>query len=527
MQNPDMKQEKKEASWKIHPGISSNEAVSIESTLLPGYFLYSKIPSKVDTDKGVKLTARYEVSLEKVGHEEPGMSRMTFRIEKPISGDTDGASFKVIGNEELPYNTWFLRERGGKLYVEENDGGSAFASAASFNMTQPLFPTCPSPNGKMCNNKGTCVDITEGEGKCKCKPSHKGDTCEKSVIDIVDIKSSARFDYDGATGPSTWSTIDKNWKVCADGKRQSPITFKQSYKVMPLQSNEYLSASYSSAPYKINRKGKDLRLELLPAAGGPSQYVNAAGFIYDFSHIEIHAPGEHSFHKSVNDKCEEGQDYCTYDAEVHFVHILAKPQITRERRVELGESLGLESQDTKEAAAAENKKGGDAASKELFEGKTVAALEKKSEEDMLAMAKKAKQAEDLADKYQEPIGSAEVMIMAVPYKLGNWPSKLFSKILAYLPGRDAMQVAKGEIDIGNHLPHNPTYYRYKGSLTHPPCTEEVLWYVFTEPQELSADQLQAIFKANGKNARPMQPYNDRRIASAFGEEALKSARDEL
>ena len=56
--DPDMKQEKKEATWKIRPGLSHNDAVSIESTLLPGYFLHSKIPSKVETGRGAKLKPR-------------------------------------------------------------------------------------------------------------------------------------------------------------------------------------------------------------------------------------------------------------------------------------------------------------------------------------------------------------------------------------------------------------------------------------------------------------------------------------
>jgi len=454
---------------------------------------------------------RYQVALVQAGVTEPDLSRMTFLMEKPISGESDGASFKLISNDDLPYDNWYLRELGGEFYVEQNDRGPDFASAASFNLTEPLFETCPSTNGKMCNKKGSCVNIVQGEGQCKCKPSHKGKGCERSVIDIVDFKSSANFDYAGGKGPENWFNIDSNWKICKEGKRQSPITFKESFEVSPIRSNEYLSASYNPAPYKINRKGKDLRLELAPTKGGASQVVNAAGFIYDFSHIEVHAPGEHEFHNSVNDKCADGETYCTYDAEVHFVHVLSKPQIPGQRRVELRESLGTE-QDPQEK-------------EDELGPKEVSAMEHKSEEDMLALSKKAKQAEELADRNQEPIGSAEVLIMAVPYKLGNWPSKLFKKILAYMPARDQMQVAKGEIDLGNHLPHNPTYFRYKGSLSHPPCLEEVLWYVFTEPQELSADQLQAIFTANGKNARPVQPANGRKISSAFEEEEFETDRD--
>jgi carbonic anhydrase len=44
-----------------------------------------------------------------------------------------------------------------------------------------------------------------------------------------------------------------------------------------------------------------------------------------------------------------------------------------------------------------------------------------------------------------------------------------------------------------------------GSLTTPPCTEDVLWLVLKQPQQISPEQ-QAIFERLYKpNARPVQP----------------------
>lgn len=56
------------------------------------------------------------------------------------------------------------------------------------------------------------------------------------------------------------------------------------------------------------------------------------------------------------------------------------------------------------------------------------------------------------------------------------------------------------------------YYRYQGSLTTPSCSEDESWYVSTNIQQLSQEQLdqfQELF--HGNNARPIQPINQRRL----------------
>jgi len=53
---------------------------------------------------------------------------------------------------------------------------------------------------------------------------------------------------------------------------------------------------------------------------------------------------------------------------------------------------------------------------------------------------------------------------------------------------------------------------YRGSLTTPPCTENVTWYVFTQPASVSAKQLAIFTDALGTgNFRPVQPLNGRAV----------------
>lgn len=67
------------------------------------------------------------------------------------------------------------------------------------------------------------------------------------------------------------------------------------------------------------------------------------------------------------------------------------------------------------------------------------------------------------------------------------------------------------INARDLLPRNQDYYRFVGSLTTPPCTEGVQWYVFKEPVEASRQQIQAINALFGNNARPVQPVGHRLV----------------
>ncbi|KAM4545620.1 carbonic anhydrase 4a [Odontesthes bonariensis] len=75
-----------------------------------------------------------------------------------------------------------------------------------------------------------------------------------------------------------------------------------------------------------------------------------------------------------------------------------------------------------------------------------------------------------------------------------------------------------------------SYYRYKGSLTTPGCTEAVIWTVFENPIPLSLDQLKAFSELqfhDGKpmvdNFRPVQPLNGRNVYRSSGAVILVSS----
>ncbi|OHC69899.1 MAG: hypothetical protein A2045_14380 [Rhodocyclales bacterium GWA2_65_20] len=69
------------------------------------------------------------------------------------------------------------------------------------------------------------------------------------------------------------------------------------------------------------------------------------------------------------------------------------------------------------------------------------------------------------------------------------------------------------IDLNNLLPplERRAYYTYMGSLTTPPCSEDVLWMVFKQPVQVSQQQVSIFSRLYSNNARPVQPANGRLV----------------
>jgi carbonic anhydrase len=103
-------------------------------------------------------------------------------------------------------------------------------------------------------------------------------------------------------------------------------------------------------------------------------------------------------------------------------------------------------------------------------------------------------------------------VVAVLLKSGseNYPLHV---LWSYLPkdvGKED-EHKKVELNAADFLPNDQNYYKYSGSVTIPPCTEGVDWYVMKKPVEVSPSQIAAFAKFFPDNARPLQPANGRGI----------------
>ena len=83
---------------------------------------------------------------------------------------------------------------------------------------------------------------------------------------------------------------------------------------------------------------------------------------------------------------------------------------------------------------------------------------------------------------------------------------LVQMVLNNLPLEKGGEVAPPgqSLDVSNLLPVNRRYFTFMGSLTTPPCTEDVLWLVLRQPQQISPEQLSILQRLYMPNARPVQ-----------------------
>jgi carbonic anhydrase len=75
----------------------------------------------------------------------------------------------------------------------------------------------------------------------------------------------------------------------------------------------------------------------------------------------------------------------------------------------------------------------------------------------------------------------------------------------------AVKISGTTLNAKDLLPSDLGYFTYSGSLTTPPCSEDVTWFVLKTPKTLSSDQLAAFARLYPDNARPIQPTNGREM----------------
>jgi carbonic anhydrase len=104
-------------------------------------------------------------------------------------------------------------------------------------------------------------------------------------------------------------------------------------------------------------------------------------------------------------------------------------------------------------------------------------------------------------------------VVSVLFEEGKIANENFSKIIANLPNAkgESKHITDANLELKVHLPKDNYAYHYVGSLTTPPCSENVQWLVLRDKVSLTADQINAFSSRIGPNNRPTQLLNDRTV----------------
>lgn len=103
-------------------------------------------------------------------------------------------------------------------------------------------------------------------------------------------------------------------------------------------------------------------------------------------------------------------------------------------------------------------------------------------------------------------------VIGVMMKVGNANTEI-DKILKIAPSKIDVKTAENSIDLAKLLPADQHYYRFMGSLTTPPCSEGVNWFIMRSSIDISQKQLEQFQLIMSNNARSLQQQNNRLIVS--------------
>jgi carbonic anhydrase len=121
--------------------------------------------------------------------------------------------------------------------------------------------------------------------------------------------------------------------------------------------------------------------------------------------------------------------------------------------------------------------------------------------------------------FADPTGM-QLAVIGMIYKLGR-PNRFLQRLLGNgLPQKTSSPAVMVEgLNLEDAFTDTSTYFNYPGSLTTPPCSENVNWFVLQKWAELSEGQYEEFRKVLGNDFRPSQNKNGRTVHASLGHSA--------
>jgi carbonic anhydrase len=106
----------------------------------------------------------------------------------------------------------------------------------------------------------------------------------------------------------------------------------------------------------------------------------------------------------------------------------------------------------------------------------------------------------------------ELAVIAVMIKQGE-TNIFLQSVFDNFPAKGKLEssIAGAKLNLSDFIPQAQGYFTFSGSLTTPPCSENVRWFELKSPVEASAAQIRQFAIRYPNDARPIQALNGRVI----------------
>src|SRR3954453_10953001 len=128
---------------------------------------------------------------------------------------------------------------------------------------------------------------------------------------VGSAQNTAHWDYYGKTGPLGWGRLDPAYRLCSQGKEQSPIDIRGAKLNKALKPIEF---HYMSGSVELENTGNTVVVHVKRGS-----YIVAEGVRYDLQDIEFHHPGE----EAVNGKLTDMDAHLTHKSAEGKLAVLA------------------------------------------------------------------------------------------------------------------------------------------------------------------------------------------------------------
>ncbi|MBR0568001.1 carbonic anhydrase family protein [Azoarcus sp. L1K30] len=128
-------------------------------------------------------------------------------------------------------------------------------------------------------SRATSTRERKGGKPMPVKAGAKAPPAQKPVLQIAD----EGWSYSGDTGPDHWGGLRPEWKLCSEGKRQSPINLQNGVAV----DLEPVKFDYRPTRFRITDTGKMLRVNV-----DVGMSVEVRGKRYELEYVTLHRPSQ-------------------------------------------------------------------------------------------------------------------------------------------------------------------------------------------------------------------------------------------